>query len=155
MSGHTHGTGIRLEPHQERILGEGLARIIESVGQFSEPVPMPSERYPIPVAAAIYGQATPASNIIADLKERLDDPVSVLEQVLVLMEIYETNQAGSADLFPEDMLFVRQVFSTKRQNGWCHLIGGDRESRSRTADSIRDRWAFTVFARRRRFVSTN
>lgn len=145
MHSHSHGAGIRLSDTQMRILSQGFDGLRGLCDGIEQAAPMPSERYPTPVATAVCGSATSVAGILAALEERIDDPVSVLELGLALVEAYETHQGDSAGFFPEDMPFVGQVFSSKRCNGWCHVLGGTQEARDRVVDAIRARWAFAFF----------
>lgn len=58
MHEHSHGAGVHLGPEQKRILDGGLKALAGMAGQYAGPAPMPSERYPTPVAQAVYGQPT-------------------------------------------------------------------------------------------------
>jgi hypothetical protein len=74
------------------------------------------------------------------------DPVSVLEDALVLFELYEVNQQQAERHIVEDDAFLSQTFSTKRSNGWAAVLGdGDRD---KIESAINARWRFKFIAGR-------
>ena len=91
--------------------------------------PLPSEKYPLPLAQLAYRQVPDVETVRADVEARLSsDPVSVLEPALALLELYECNQPDIAEHVLEDMKFIRTCFASKRANGWIAVLGdADRD----------------------------
>ncbi|NIA20549.1 MAG: hypothetical protein GWP05_00970 [Anaerolineaceae bacterium] len=95
--------GARLDAEARRILQTGLDELLRLTGGL-EFGPLPSEKYPLPLARAVYGCTPSPQQVRDDLRRRADsDPVSVLESALVLLELYESNQDDMRKLVPEDM----------------------------------------------------
>ena len=139
-AGHSHGVGIQLPAEATAILERGLAELGRMAAGLDFQ-PLPGETYPLPLARAVYKQVPKVADVLRDVAARAaSDPVSVLESALVLVEAYESNQADTQPLVPEDMPFVRQCFSSKRMNGWVAMLGdGDRGA---IEAAIAERWSF-------------
>ena len=124
------------------VLSRGLGRLQQLSGGL-EFGPLVSERYPLPVAAAVYGETPDPAAVRADVEERLEtDPVAALESALVLLELFECNQAGVGETVPDDDAFLSLAFRSKRLNGWMALLGeadGDE-----TAEAVNARWRFDL-----------
>jgi CO dehydrogenase/acetyl-CoA synthase beta subunit len=152
-NGHTEGassreTGVLLKAPATKILQRGLAQLIEMTEgmQFK---PLPSEKYPLPLAQLAYRQVPDVQTIHADIRARLQtDPVSVLENALALLELYESNQSDIATYILDDMAFVRACFASKRANGWIALIG--QADRPEMEAAINARWQFKFFSNPKR-----
>ncbi len=141
---HTHGAGIRLEPQVKAILQRGLTELLRlSEGlSFS---PLPSARYPSPLARLAYRTMPDVQTVQADVRARLDsDPVSVLEPALALLELCECNQPDMAEQILEDMNFIRACFAGKRCNGWVCVIGDT--DRAEIESTVNNQWQFKFFS---------
>lgn len=140
--GHSHGAAVRLEPEAAAILARGIERLLH-LTKGLEFGPLTSERYPLPVAAAVYGETPDPAAVRADVEERVEtDPVAALERALVLLELFECNQAGLAESVPDDDAFLAAAFRSKRLNGWMALLG-DADS-DETAEAVNARWRFNL-----------
>jgi hypothetical protein len=73
-----------------------------------------------------------------------DDPVSVLEPALALVELYESNQPDVADVVLADMPFIGTCFQSKRCNGWIAVVGGRDAAEVEAA--VTGRWQFRFFS---------
>ncbi|NLF29852.1 MAG: hypothetical protein GX591_03060 [Planctomycetes bacterium] len=137
---HVHGAGVRLEPPAHAILVRGLTDLLAAAGGLGFG-PTASQRHPLPLAELVYGTVPPPVRVAADVRARLEsDPVSVLEQALVLVELIESNAPEAGAFILEDMPFVRACFRSKRLNGWIGAMGrGDREA---LEGAINGRWQF-------------
>jgi hypothetical protein len=76
------------------------------------------------------------------------DPVSVLEEALVLLELHECNQTENRTLIPGDMPFIATCFNSKRCNGWIAIMGDTDGPQLQQA--INSRWQFQFFPGRTR-----
>jgi hypothetical protein len=144
-AGHSHGNGLRLTAEQQRILAAGLEQLLAASSGCETVKPLPSERYPSPLCLAVYGRVPPVSAIRADVRKARVEPLTGLEQALALAEAIESNRPDSAVLFPDDMAFKWDVFSSKWVHGWGHILGGDEARRSAVAEAIKARWQFTFW----------
>jgi CO dehydrogenase/acetyl-CoA synthase beta subunit len=137
---HGHGAGIVLEPEAAAILQRGIAQLIEMTAglAFRD---LPSERFPLPLSAAIYGRVPDRSEVLEDIRRIPDtDPVGRLDYVLVLLELYCSNATAAMETVPDDQAFLDLTFSTKRQNGWIAFLG-DADA-SDLKERIAARWRF-------------
>ena len=143
---HTHGAGIQLDPEAQAILVRGLAELVERTDGLEFRTPLPS-RYALPLSLAIYGTVPAPEDVQAKVVKRMErDPVSVLEDALVLFELYEVNQPQAERHIVDDDAFLSQTFATKRSNGWAALLGdGDRDE---IESAINARWKFKFIAGR-------
>lgn len=144
---HLRGTGVKLSSIEHRILEKGLQKLV-SITQGMKWKELPSIKFPFPIRSAYYLNEPNLDEIRDLIENRLhSNPISVLEQSLVLLELFESNQPDKQKYFLEDMPFVRTCFATKRQNGWIACIGdSDRE---RIEDIINDQWKFKFFSGRK------
>ena len=140
--GHDHGSGGSLTPEARAVLGRGLAELI----QLTEGLkfrPLNSERYPSPLALAFQGENPDPEAARATVRERMeDDPVGALEDALVLLELYESNQPGIADALPDDGAFLGDAFDSKRLNGWLAVAGDGDPATVKKA--VNERWQFKL-----------
>ena len=72
------------------------------------------------------------------------DPVSVLEDALVLLELYECNQHDAFEHVPDDAAFLGQTFRTKRSNGWIGLLGDADPVQVEHAVNVRQQFGFVL-----------
>ena len=139
-SDHSHGAGAHLEPDAHEILRQGLGELLKMAEGLSF-MPLVSERYPLPLTVAVYGEAPEPARVREDVLKHIQaDPVSSLEPALVLLELYESNQPGAAGLIPDDNTFLGLVFGSKRLNGWLASLGKDNVDS--IAERLNTRWNF-------------
>ena len=140
---HTHGAGVTLEPEALGILHRGLEQLLAKAEGLSF-VPTASQRHPLPLALLAYKRPPDPQTVCDRIRDRMtDDPVSVLEHALVLLELIECNQPDIGEHVLEDMEFVRTCFASKRCNGWICAVGnGDRGA---LEQAINDRWRFKYY----------
>ena len=120
---HTHGAGVELAPAVRGILERGLSELVRMTEGLAFS-PLASSRYPLPLTLAMYREVPDPEKVRQRvLSFAATDPVSVLEDALVLLELYECNQPASSDLVPDDEAFLGRTFRTKRGNGWLALAG--------------------------------
>ena len=141
---HSHGAGARLDAKAHRILKAGLNELLLLTDGL-EFGPLPSEKHPLPLARAVCGRTPSPQQARDDVRPRADsDSVSVLENALVLLELYESNQDDMRELVPEDMPFLGDCFRSKRLNGWIAVLGdGDRGA---IESAVNDRWQFAFLS---------
>jgi acetyl-CoA decarbonylase/synthase complex subunit beta len=140
MPNHTHDHGTSLSRQASSILQRGLSELVRMTqGMAFRPVA--SERYPLPLSLAVYGEVPDPERVRSDVRALLEtDPLSLLEPSLVLLELYSCNQPGVAGSAPDDDAFLTQVFASKRMNGWIVLLGdADQEE---TQSAVNARWQF-------------
>lgn len=144
VSSHSHGSGLHLTPQARAILERGLTELLERTRGLDFQ-PLPSERYPLPLAQAVFGQVPEPERVRQQVIARLSsDPVSVLEEALVLLELVVCNQPHVPDCILDDDAFLSQTFATKRANGWAAILGGvDRDS---TEAAVTARWRVKFIA---------
>jgi acetyl-CoA decarbonylase/synthase complex subunit beta len=147
---HTHGAGIQLEPEAQAILVHGLAQLIELTDGLAFRTPS-SSRYALPLMRAVYGEMSAAARshlpdtVRARVSARMEsDPVSVLEDALVLYELYESNQPQAESFLVDDDAFLGQTFATKRSNGWIAILGD--ADRDEIEAAINAHWQFKFIA---------
>jgi len=141
------GTGVNLSAKEHRILETGLTKLL-NITQGLKWKGFPSMKFPFPIRSAYY-QNEPNLDEIRNLIEKRShsNPISVLEQALVLLEVFESNQPDKEKYFLEDMPFVSACFATKRKNGWIAIIGdSDRE---RIENNINNQWKFKFYSGRK------
>ena len=140
MHNHTHDPGTGLSLEARAILQRGLTELLRMTeGMVFRPVV--SERYPLPLALAVYGEVPDPEQVRSEVRARIEtDPLSLLEVGLVLLELYACNQPGVSETVPDDDAFLTQVFASKRMNGWIVLLGdADQEE---TQAAVNARWQF-------------
>ncbi len=103
--------------------------------------PLASERYPLPLAMAVYGEAPAPERVRADVRARMaSDPLSLLETALVLLELYASNRPAVGAIVPDDDAFLKYAFNSKRVNGWVAFLGS--ASAGETQAALSGRWQF-------------
>ncbi len=119
--------GLPLTTRDTAILARGLGTLVQWTEGLSFRAVV-SERYPLPLVRAFRGCVPePAEVRDAVVARAGEDPVSVLEAGLVLLELYACNRAGVGECIPDDAAFLGETFGTKRNNGWAAILGnGDR-----------------------------
>jgi len=147
-SDHAHGTGVELEPAAQVILRNGLAEILRMT-EGLEFRPLVSERYPLPLTLAVYGETPAPERVREQVAARLEsDPIGALEDALVLLELHEGSQPRIDDFISDDPAFLGQAFSTKRLNGWLAVLGDEDPEEFERA--INARWKFKLVPGRER-----
>jgi hypothetical protein len=141
---HSHGEGVHLDLEERGILVRSLETLLD-LSQGLEFRPLVSERYPNPVALAVYGEIPEPERVRADVERRLStDPVSVLESALVLLELIAGSWPATSEAVIDDGAFLSQTFATKRQNGWIGFLGhADWE---RVQSAVDARWRFRLLS---------
>jgi len=143
---HSHGAGVHLEERARDILERGLTELVRMTEGLSFK-PLVSEKYPLPLASAAYASLPGPDVVRAHVRERMrDDPVSVLENALALLELYESNQPDIAGHVSADMKFINECFSSKRLNGWVCVIGD--ADRAQIEKAVNARWQFRFISGR-------
>ena len=148
---HTHtgpGASAALTAQARATLKDGLVELLDMT-EGLEFKPLVSERYPLPLAAAVYGEPPEPESVRQEVTTRLDsDPVAALEAALVLLELYESNQPGQEECVPHDASFLNACFGSKRINGWIAPLGDGDAQEMETA--VNARWQFRLFPGRAR-----
>ena len=137
---HSHGAGVQLDESARAILERGLMELLRLAEGLSFK-PLVSEKYPLPLTSAAYPSLPTPDLVRAHVSERLhQDPLSVLENALALLELYECNQPDIAGHVSADMKFINECFSSKRLNGWACVIGD--AGRAEIEKAVNARWQF-------------
>jgi ACS/CODH beta subunit C-terminal len=137
---HTHGAAVKLAPETAAILERGLAELLDLTDGL-EFKPLVSERYPLPLSLAVYGETPDAARVRADVEKHLkSDPVAALESALVLLELAQCNELTAAEAVPDDGKFLNMAFGSKRLNGWIALLG--EADRAGVEAAVNARWQF-------------
>jgi len=103
---HHHDHRASLPREAGAILRRGLAELLQLTDGL-EFRPVVSERFPLPLALAVYGEVPDPKMVRADVRARIEtDPLSLLEVGLVLLELYACNQPGAAASVPDDDAFL-------------------------------------------------
>ncbi len=144
MIDHSHShPSIILDNSQKAILKNGLSTLLKMAEGLSFK-PLPSEKYTYPLTQIAYNELPDPDKIINDVKAGINsDPLSVLENALALLELYESNQPGIENIIPHDMKFYRDCFNSKRLNGWIAVLGNT--DRNELKSIINNRWQFSFF----------
>jgi len=104
-------------------------------------LPVASERYPLPLALAVYGEVPDPERVRSEVRAGIEsDPLRLLEACLVLLELYACNQPGVSESVPDDEAFLTQIFASKRMNGWIVLVGDANQEETQAA--VNARWQF-------------
>ena len=141
---HTHGAGTGLEPEAHAVFQRGVAELVRMTEGLAFR-PLVSQRYPLPLALAVYGELPDPELVRREVAARMaSEPIDALEPALVLLELYASNQPGISDCIPDDSAFLGLAFGSKRLNGWI-ATAGDGDAGALEAE-INARWKF-------RFVS--
>ena len=116
---HSHGAGIKLTDKEQKILENGIERILK-LTEGMDWQKFPSEKHPLPLVQMRYQEIPTPDDVRKEILKRYkSDPVSILEDVLALVELYVSNQTYANEMFFEDMPFIRRhCFAVKRLNGW-------------------------------------
>ncbi len=141
---HTHGAAVRLEPGPRAVLDHGLGELLALTEGLAFR-PTGSERWPLPLAAAVYGEAPAPERVRAEVAGLVGrDPVAALEPALVLLELWAGSRPELAGAVPDDAAFLSECFNSKRLNGWAAALGpGDAAGEVRRA--LSPRWKFRLF----------
>lgn len=140
---HHHGASISLTDKQKTILKKGIQKLIELTSGLSWKK-LPSDKYPKPLVQMTYSDIPSIEEIKKEIEEKIDEsPISILENVLAFLELYESNKNDASDFFLEDMPFIRECFATKRLNGWISIIGESK--REKIEEEINTQWNFRFF----------
>ena len=137
---HTHNDGTGLPREARAVLQRGLAQLLQITKglRFRAVV---SERFPLPLALAVYGEIPDPERVRDDVRARIEtDPLSLLELGLVLLELHACNQPGASESVPDDDAFLTQVFASKRLNGWISFLGDADVEEAQAA--LNARWQF-------------
>ena len=146
---HTHGAGVSLPSDTQAILERGLAVLLELTHGLAFRPP-DALRYPLPLALAVYGDVPAPEQVRDKVRERMGtDPVSVLEDALVLLELHESNQHDAFEHVPDDAAFLGQTFRTKRSNGWIGLLGDADPAQVQEIVNVRQKFGFVLGRDRR------
>ena len=140
MQNHSHNHGTGLSREARAILQRGLAELLQITKGLGFR-PIVSERFPLPLALAVYGEIPDPERVREDVRDRMEtDPLSLLEVGLVLLELYACNQPGTPESVPDDDAFLTQVFASKRLNGWISFLGDADVKEAQAA--LNARWQF-------------
>ena len=143
LTEHSHGDGAQLESAARQTLHRGLEELL-GLTEGMEFRPLPIEEYPFPLTQAVYKRVPNPDAIRSEITQRMhDDPVSVLENALGLLELYESNQDDIGEFLDDGLGFLGTVFRSKRRNGWACTIG--QSDRKELEQAINARWKFEFF----------
>ena len=141
---HSHGSAAQLTPQAQAVLQRGIGELLEMTAGLQYR-PLPSEKFPFPLSCVAYPTVPAPQAVRAEIEAKLAaDPVSVLENALALVELYECNQPDIKDHFLEDMPFLGTCFNSKRCNGWIAAMGDG--SRAELEAAVNARWQFKFFS---------
>ena len=140
MHNHTHDHGTGLSREACATLQRGLTELLRMTeGEIFRPVA--SERYPLPLALAVYGEVPDPERVRSEVRAGIEsDPLRLLEVGLALLELYACNRPGISTSVPDDDAFLTEVFASKRMNGWIVLLGDANQDETQAA--INARWQF-------------
>ena len=140
MHNHAHDHGAILSEEARAILREGITELLRlTKGKKFRPIA--SERYPLPLALAVYGEVPEPERVRREVREGMqDDLVRVLEPSLVSLELYASNQPAVCKLTPDDDAFLTEIFGSKRMNGWIVLLGDSNPHEIQATVNVR--WQF-------------
>lgn len=139
---HSHGPAPKLDEKAAAVVARGVAELLALTEGLSFR-PLNSGRFPHPLAQAFHGSLPDLPGLRERARSRAEtDPVAALEDVLVLLELYEANQPGVEGALFDDDSFLGRVFGTKRMNAWTAVLGGaDPE---KVIASVNARWQFRL-----------
>ncbi len=145
---HCHETQRQRTPEAEAeaeaILQRGLQELLR-LTEGMEFQTLPSERYPLPLTLVAYKKVPAPETIRREIETRMqDDPLSVLENALALLELYESNQQDISEYALDDGSFLSTCFASKRCNGWISVVGG--ANREELEQAINANWQFRFFS---------
>ena len=140
MHNHAHDHGAILSEEARAILREGITELLRlTKGKKFRPIA--SERYPLPLALAVYGEVPEPERVRREVRDGMqDDLVRVLEPSLVSLELYASNQPAVCKLTPDDDAFLTEIFGSKRMNGWIVLLGDSNPHEIQA--TVNARWQF-------------
>ncbi len=140
MHNHTHGHSTGLSREARATLQRGLTELLRMTeGKVFRPVA--SERYPLPLALAVYGEVPDPERVRSEVRAGIEsDPLRLLEAGLALLELYASNQPGISASVPDDDTFLTEVFASKRMNGWIVVLGNANQDETKAA--VNARWQF-------------
>ncbi len=140
MHNHTHDQVAGLSPEASATLQRGLTELLRMTeGKLFRPVA--SERYPLPLALAVYGEVPDPERVRNEVRAGMEsEPLRLLEASLVLLELYACNHPGISAAVPDDDVFLTEVFASKRRNGWIVLLGDANQDETQAA--VNARWQF-------------
>ena len=139
-----HGSGVRLSDEQLGILHRGIDELL-AMTEGMEFSPSISKRFPHPLANLASKTVPQPEQLMQTIRDRMqDDPVSILEEVLALLELLAVNQPGIEEHLIDDASFVGTCFSSKRCNGWISFLG--QADQDQLEEAINSRWKFRFFA---------
>ena len=143
MHNHTHDHGTGLSREARATLQRGLTQLLRMTeGKAFRPVA--SERYPLPLALAVYGEVPDPERVRSEVRAGLEsEPLRLLEAGLVLIELYACNEPRVSASAPDDDVFLTEVFVSKRMNGWIALLGDANQDETQAA--VNARWQFKFF----------
>jgi hypothetical protein len=140
MHNHTDVHCTDFSSRTRASLQHGLTELLQMTeGAVFQPIV--SERYPLPLALAVYGEVPNPEQVRREVRAGIEtDPLRVLEPALVLLELRACNQPDLLKSVPDDDAFLTQVFASKRMNGWIVLLGDMSHQEIETA--VNARWQF-------------
>ena len=144
MHGYTDSDGNGLSQQAHEILQRGLTELLRMTDGmvFGR---MVSERYPWPLALAVYGEVPDPERVRREVRRGIEaDPLRQLEPALVLLELCASNRPAWRESVPDDDAFLTQVFASKRLNGWIVLLGDTEPEDIQRA--VNARWQFRFIA---------
>lgn len=140
---HSHASA-KLDELELKILKNGINQILE-LTEGLDWKRFPSESHPLPLVQMRYPKIPEAVKVRDDILDRYKtDPVSILENVLSLFELYVSNQSYAQEMFFKDMPFIKKhCFGIKRINGW--LATHNRDMNSQIEHAINEKWQFKFY----------
>jgi hypothetical protein len=144
MHNHAHDHGAALSEEARLVLQQGITELLR-ITEGKKFRPVASERYPLPLALAVYGEVPDPERVRREVRAGMEaDPLRLLEPSLVLLELYASNQPAVCKLTPDDDAFLTEVFGSKRRNGWIVLLGDSNQDEIQAAVNARWQFKFVV-----------
>ncbi len=140
---HSHA-GVKLGETEQKILENGIEQILE-LTEGLDWKKFPSESHPLPLVQMRYQEIPSPNKVRDDILDRYKtDPVSILENVLSLIELYVSNQSYAQEMFFRDMPFIKKhCFGIKRINGW--LATHNRGMNEQIEHAVNEKWQFRFY----------
>lgn len=137
---HSH-VGVNLRNQDKKILENGIEQVLKMTEDLDWKK-FPSESHPLPLTQMLYSEIPTKNKVRDDILDRYKtDPVSILENVLSLVELYISNQSYAQEIFIKDMPFIKKhCFGIKRINGW--VATHNRKKSQKIEQAINDKWQF-------------
>ena len=89
---HSHGSSIKLTKKEQDILESGISQLLEMTENLNWKN-FTSDKHPLPLTQMSYQETPKPSELVDAIKKRMKtDPVSILEDVLALLELFVVNQ---------------------------------------------------------------